>query len=74
MSHRHHADRSVDNVQTPFRRTKRHEAVPAPEDNESGEKNLQGLPPQVMSTPQPHGMNRYKTNHGKQNKQERRPE
>ena len=30
--------------------------------------------PQVMSSPQPHGMNRYKTNHAHQSKPERRPE
>ena len=29
--------------------------------------------PQVMSSPQPHGMNRYKANHAHQNKPERRP-
>ncbi len=28
---------------------------------------------QVMSSPQPHGMNRYKTNRTQQNKSERRP-
>src|SRR5687768_4411897 len=30
-------------------------------------------PPQVMSTPQPHGMNRHKTNYAHQNKPERSP-
>jgi hypothetical protein len=30
--------------------------------------------PQVMSSPQPHGMNRYKTNHAHHNQPERRRE
>ena len=37
-------------------------------------KNLEENSAQVMSSPQPQDMNRYKTNHAHQNKPERRPE
>ena len=60
-------------VHTTFGRTNSHQPLPAPGTANRGKESWEGFA-QVMSSPQPHGMNRYKTNHGHQTKPERRPE
>jgi hypothetical protein len=71
---RHHTHTRVDTVHTSFGRTISCQLLPPPQETanrgqESGKNSAQ-----VMSTPQPHRMDRYKTNHGHQNRPERRSE
>jgi hypothetical protein len=68
----------VDSVWTmytpPFGRTNSHQLLPqTPRTSESRPSIWKNFP-QVMSSPQPQGMNKYRTNHVHQNNPERRTE
>ena len=63
----------MENLYTTFGPTKRHLPVPQTLRNKESGENIFKKSPQVMSSPEPHGMNRYQTNHAHQAKPERRP-
>ena len=70
---RRHLDTGVATVHTPFGRINSHQLLPqAPRSSESRQEPRRNFA-QFISSPQPHRMNRYWTNHGCQAKPERRP-